>query len=85
MQVELPFTIIRACRCSFEVEIDGKTAFISNQNLLTFMQNPNVQYRIEERRQGRDVPANRWILVCVARWELGFRNPIYLPNGDIIR
>lgn len=85
MEVKLPFEIIRACRCSFEVEIDGTTAFISNQNLLTFMQNPNVQYRIAEKNQGINVPANRWIMVCVARWELGLRRPMYLPNGAIIR
>jgi hypothetical protein len=84
MEVKLPFEIIRACRCSFVVDVNGRNCFISNQNLLAFMQNPNVEWRTTERRDARGIEMC-WIEVREANWTLGLKIPLLFRNGQIVR
>ena len=78
----LPFEIERACRCSFVVRLNnGEHAFISNANLLAFMNNPHTLYEIIPRRDSRGVELN-WIAIHVCSLDLGFKKPIFLPTGE---
>lgn len=72
----LPFEVERACRCSFVVRLlnSGEHAFISNANLLAFMNDPYVQYEIIRRRDANGLETN-WI--AIYSLDLGFKKPIF--------
>lgn len=73
----LPFEIERACRCSFVVRLNnGDRAFISNANLLAFMNNPQTQYELVCRRDSRGIESN-WIAIHVCSLDLGFKRPMF--------
>lgn len=73
---DLPFEIERACRCSFIVCFNnGEHAFISNANLLAFINNPYIQYEIVLRRDSRGIET-KWIAVYKCTIDLGFKKPI---------
>ncbi len=78
----LPFEIERACRCSFVVRFNnGERAFISNANLLAFMNNPYTQYEIVPRRNVNGVEVN-WIAIHVCSLDLGFKKPMFSSNRE---
>ena len=71
-EVRLPFRIIRACRCSFEVEFeDGVIAFISNQNLYRFINNEVNSYAITVRHNPQNHTEMPWVIVCTTVWTNG--------------
>lgn len=71
-EVKLPFRIIRACRCSFEVEFeDGVIAFISNQNLYRFINNEVHCYAITIRHNLQNHTDMPWVIVCTSIWTNG--------------
>ena len=81
----LPFEIERACRCSFVVHLNnGERAFISNDNLLYLMQNPNARYEIVDRLD-RSGSAQHWIMVAKVVWTFGFKKCSFGPDGNPIR
>lgn len=78
---ELPFEVERTCRCSFVVRLEnGGHAFISNENLFYLAQNPGCKFEVINRnyRDGRTQP---WIMVCKMEWTLGFKKPVFGPDG----
>ena len=79
----LPFEIERACRCSFVVRFynSGEHAFISNANLLAFLNEPYIQYEIIPRRDSRGVEM-KWIAVVRCSLDLGFKKPTFSANGE---
>ena len=73
-EVKLPFLILRACRCSFEVEFpDGTCAFITNHNLLRIMNNEADAYAIIEKVTGDTVCplVTKWVVIRVSVWTDG--------------
>ena len=83
---DLPFEIERACRCSFVVRLyNGETAFISNENLWTLMQNPNSQIQVIDHQDNRRDTVQKWIMVAKTEWTLGFKKRIFGPDGMPIR
>ena len=81
---ELPFKLGRPCRCSFVVRLDdGRNAFISNENLFYLSQNPGCEFEVIDRnyRNGRTQP---WIVVAKTEWTLGFKKPMFGPDGHRI-
>lgn len=82
---ELPFMISRACRCSFEVIMDnGKTAYISNENLLTLMNRPCTEMMTVDRTT-RDGIVQTWIVVAKTEWTFGFKKrPLFNECGQRI-
>lgn len=84
-QYNLPFEIERACRCSFVVRlVNGETAFISNENLWTLMQNPDSQIEIIHHQDNRRGTVQKWIMVAKTEWTLGFKKRIFGPDGRAI-
>ena len=72
---DLPFEIERACRCSFVVRFsNGEHAFISNANLLAFMNDSHTQYEIIRRRDANGLETN-WI--AIYSLDLGFKKPVF--------
>ena len=79
----LPFEIVRACRCSFVVRFkNGTTAFILNANLFEFLRNPRAEYEIVTRtdRRGKDM---LWVAVYRKTLDLGIQ-PRYFSFGERI-
>ena len=78
---ELPFEVERACRCSFVVRLEnGEHAFISNENLLRVMQNPTIPMNFVKKMH-RNGTEQTWIVVCKMEWTLGFKKPMFGPDG----
>lgn len=81
-QHKLSFEVERACRCSFVVRFEnGEQAFISNHNLLTLMRDPNTPFNIIERMDSRTRMIRKWIVVLESNWTLGFKKPMFGPDG----
>ena len=78
---QLPFEVERACRCSFVVRLENEQrAFISNENLLTIMMNPNTPMKFIK-KMNRNGTEQTWIIVCKTEWTLGFKNLMLGPDG----
>ena len=79
---ELPFEVERACRCSFVVRLENEHhAFISNENLWTLMQNPGTPFQVIMRMDPRSCIEKPWIVVLKTEWALGFKKPMFGPDG----
>ena len=78
---QLPFEVERPCRCSFVVRLeDGGHAFISNENLVRLMMNPDTPMEFIK-KQNQNGPDQTWIMVCKMEWTLGFKKPVFGPDG----
>ncbi len=79
---QLPFKVERSCRCSYVVSLDkDHQAFISNENLWTLMQNPDTPFQVIMRRSSRSGIEKPWIVVAKTEWTLGFKTPMFGPDG----
>lgn len=78
---QLPFEVERPCRCSFVVRLEnGGHAFISNENLFRLMMNPDTPMKFIKKQSQND-PDQTWIMVCKMEWTLGFKKPVFGPDG----
>ena len=77
---ELPFEIERACRCSFVVRFsNGERAFITNANLLVFLNHPATSYQIVRSFDKRGIEM-RWVAVYTL--DFGFKRPLFSATGE---
>ena len=78
---QLPFKVVRPCRCSYVVSLDeDHQAFISNENLFRLMMNPDTPMKLIK-KPNRNGPEQTWIVVCKMEWTLGFKKPMFGPDG----
>ena len=79
---QLPFEVERSSRCSYVVKLDkDHYAFISNENLWTLMQNPDTPFQVIMKRDPRSRTERPWIVVLKTEWTLGFKKPMFGPDG----
>ena len=78
---ELPFEVERPCRCSYVVRFDkDRQAFISNENLFRLMMNPDTPMQFIKKKNQNGIEQT-WIMVCKMEWTLGFKKPMFGPDG----
>lgn len=82
---QLPFELVRPCRCSYVVSFtndngDRQEAFISNENLFRLMMNPDTPIKLIPKKN-QNGTEQIWIMVCKMEWTLGFKKPIFGPDG----